>query len=45
MSVIVELHYGTQGRRERKKKDRASTISYCITSVNVKDRMICIESC
>jgi hypothetical protein len=32
-------------RRERKKNDRASTISYYIASVNVKDRMICIESC
>jgi hypothetical protein len=44
MFVIVELPYGTWGRRERK-RERQSVIWKCITSVQVEDIMICTESC
>jgi hypothetical protein len=43
MFVIVELFYGTQGRRERK-RERVSTVSKYITSVKVEDITVCIES-
>jgi hypothetical protein len=33
MFVIPEWLYGTQGRREKKENDRASTISKHVTSV------------
>jgi hypothetical protein len=42
--VTVELLYDMLGRRERKKNDRVSTKLKYITSVNVEDIMICIDS-
>jgi hypothetical protein len=39
MFVIVELQYGTWGRKES-----ALTRSKCAASVKVEDIMICIES-
>jgi Trp operon repressor len=44
MLLIVELLSGTYGQREIKENDRASVISYNITSVKVKDTRTCIES-
>jgi hypothetical protein len=44
MFVIVELLYGTQGRRERKRMTE-STISKYISSVQVEDVVICTERC
>jgi hypothetical protein len=44
MFVTVELLLGSQGKRERKEDGRASTISY-VTSVQVEDITIGIESC
>jgi hypothetical protein len=45
MFVIVELLYGTMGRRKGKENDRESIMKH-ITSVQVEDiTMICIESC
>jgi hypothetical protein len=44
MVVIVELLYGTEGRR-KKENDRASIISENITSVKIEEIRICIESC
>jgi hypothetical protein len=43
MFVIVELPYGIQGRRERK-RERVSTISKYVTSVQVEDITICTEN-
>jgi hypothetical protein len=45
MFVIVELLYGTWGRGKGKENDRASAISKYITSVQVEDTMMGIESC
>jgi hypothetical protein len=40
--IIVELLYGTQGKKE--KKENIVKYQY-ITSVKVKDKRICIQSC
>jgi hypothetical protein len=45
MFVTVELLYGTQEGGKGKGNDRASTTCKCITSLQVKDITICIESC
>jgi hypothetical protein len=46
MFVIVELVYGTWGKRERKiEYVKESIISKHITSVQVENIMICTESC
>jgi hypothetical protein len=43
MFVIAELHYGTRGRKERK-RERQSISNITILSVRVEDIRICIES-
>jgi hypothetical protein len=45
MFVKVKLLYGTQRRRERNENDSVSAISKYITSVQVEDIRIDIESC
>jgi hypothetical protein len=45
MFVIVELLYGTWGRREGKKNVLESIILKYITSVQVEDIIVCSESC
>jgi hypothetical protein len=41
---VIELLYGTQGKKERKKNDRASTMSQNITSVKAEEIRIYTES-